>query len=488
MRPFGQLLRRLRRDVSLAEVGDLSDAHLLERFALQHEDAAFAALVRRHGPLVLGVCRRVLHNPHDAEDAFQATFLILARKAQTIRKSDALGSWLYGVAYRVALKARARAVRRCEREAEACQHLPSNGEKTETAELRALLDEELNRLPNNYRAAVVLHHLEGRSVEEAARQLGWKEGQFRGALYRGRLLLQERLRRRGAPVAGGILVSFLATDSLSAAVPDVLGEATVEAASVLASGGTLDVTGVAWLVQEGTRDMMLFNVKTVVVLLLMAGSFGAGAAVTRVWPTAAVEEKPAPEPAKPAPELPKPAPVAPPAERKDLLRVPSARDGVLADVMVKEGDIVKEGQLLFRLDDSLAAADVKIQEARVEAARADAIASEKTKDESYQRWDTQKRLLTKSATSMEDVRSVELTYIRYRQEEISKREALTVALQEMAKAKLFLETYTVRSPAAGVIHEIHKRRGEAVNRLETVLLIALPPSGEPKNPRKEPSP
>jgi RNA polymerase sigma-70 factor (ECF subfamily) len=470
MRPFGRLLQRLRRDAGLAAADELGDAQLLELFARQHDEAAFTVLVRRHGPLVLGVCRRVLRDIDDAEDAFQATFLILARKADTIGKRDSLSSWLYGVAYRTSLKARTRATRRREREAEAGQRANGRAKaNAHTAELRELLDEELSRLPRNYRTAVVLHHLQGHSVEEAARQLGWKEGQFRGALYRGRLLLQERLLRRGTALAGG-LAMCLATESLSAAVPPMLGAATAEAA--LGGGLAGEVSpNVAWLVTQGTRNMMLCNLKTVGVLLLMAGSFGTGAAVSRVYGPP-VPPPPAPETAPPAPAVPAAAQSAPPAERKDLLRVPSARDGILFEVAVKEGSPVQQGDLLFRLDDRLAVAEKRIKEYKLKASEAEGTASEKTRDEAYQRWQTQVRLMARNAVSAEDVRAAELTYIRYQQEALSKKEAIALAKAEVEEAQSILDLHTVRSPASGVVHSLLKKRGEAVNRLETVLILA----------------
>src|SRR5262249_33397229 len=136
---------------------DLTDRQLLERFLGRHDPAAFAALVRRHGRTVLGVCQRVLHNTHDAEDAFQATFLVLVRKARSIAKREAVGSWLYGVAYRVALSARAEALRRREHEKQAAA--PADDQRGSDGagyEMRSIIDEEVNRLPEKYRQPIVL--------------------------------------------------------------------------------------------------------------------------------------------------------------------------------------------------------------------------------------------------------------------------------------------------------------------------------------------
>ena len=165
----------------------LPDGELLHRFVAHGDQAAFAALVERHGPMVLGLCRRVLRSAHDAEDACQAAFLVLARKAASIRKTDALAGWLHGVAYHAAAKLRRAESRREAREA-ARQNVAQGDAATEASwrEVRAALDEELARLPQRYRAPLVLCYLEGKTRDEAARMLGWSEGTFRGRLERGR--------------------------------------------------------------------------------------------------------------------------------------------------------------------------------------------------------------------------------------------------------------------------------------------------------------
>src|SRR4051812_45976040 len=170
--PLSHLLRSLRsRAGSVA--GCLSDTQLLERFVSSHDEAAFELLLWRHGPTVLGVCRRLLSDPHDAEDAFQATFLVLARKAGSIARREAGGSWLYRVAYRVALRARAERAKRATTQQVDADALPAPlGVDRGWQELRQVLDEEVNRLPARHRAAFVLCCLEGKTGEEAARQLG----------------------------------------------------------------------------------------------------------------------------------------------------------------------------------------------------------------------------------------------------------------------------------------------------------------------------
>ena len=190
----------IRRRPGAAAADTLADGHLLRRFASDRDEEAFAVLVRRHGPLVLRVCRRVLGGAQDAEDAFQATFLVLARKAGSIRDPGLLGNWLYGVASRIARRARVVANKRQARETR-MRRLPaapaSASVAGESADLRLVLDEELSRLPEKYRLAAGLCYLEGKTNEEAARLLCWPTGTVKGRLARARDLLRQRLIRRG---------------------------------------------------------------------------------------------------------------------------------------------------------------------------------------------------------------------------------------------------------------------------------------------------
>src|SRR5271170_4507596 len=181
----------------LATIGP-SDGQLLERFLARRDENAFDALVRRHGPMVLGVCRRVLRNSHDAEDAFQATFLVLVRKAASIALRDLLANWLYGVAHQTALKARATAARRKQRERQVAE-MPETAVAKENLwqDLQPLLDEALSRLPDKYRRVIVLCDLEGKTRKEAAQQLVCPEGTVAGRLARARAMLARRLAQRG---------------------------------------------------------------------------------------------------------------------------------------------------------------------------------------------------------------------------------------------------------------------------------------------------
>jgi RNA polymerase sigma factor (sigma-70 family) len=226
----GVLLRHIRKLATGDSTVQVPDRQLLGQFAAQHDESAFSALIQRHGPMVLGVCRRVLNNAHDAEDAFQATFLILARKAAAIRQQESVSGWLYQVAYHTALKARVRSSRRAARERETTALPPADPlAEASWREVHALLDEELQRLPDRYRAPLVLCYLEGQTQEQAAAQLGWTKSTLRRRLEEGRQRLRQRLARRGlAPAAA--LATLLLTDPVPAALPPALAAATVRTA------------------------------------------------------------------------------------------------------------------------------------------------------------------------------------------------------------------------------------------------------------------
>ena len=200
---FGPVVHQLRHLFEGRSIAGVSEWQLLRRYLEGRDEVAFEAIVARHGPMVLGVCRRVLFDARDVEDAFQATFVVLAKKGGTLGESDPVSHWLYGVAYRVALKARAAAARRRRLEGSATPAEAATLDEPSTGELGGVIDEELARLPAKYRSPVVLCYLEGQTHEEAARQLGWPLGTVKGRLSRARDLLKGRLERRGvAPPAG----------------------------------------------------------------------------------------------------------------------------------------------------------------------------------------------------------------------------------------------------------------------------------------------
>jgi RNA polymerase sigma factor (sigma-70 family) len=213
-----------------------TDCELLEQFVQRKDEAAFAALVRRHGPMVFSVCRRVLHQSEDTEDAFQATFLVLARKAAHLKRPELLANWLYGVAYRTAQHARDRTARRHQREREAASmSVPRTDLEESLNELGRVLDEELHRLPEKYRLPLVLCYLEGKTNKEAARMLGWPSGSMSHRLERGRDLLRERLCARLA-MSPLVLTPLMLIDLMrSVEVSPLLVQATVQAGVVLVS-------------------------------------------------------------------------------------------------------------------------------------------------------------------------------------------------------------------------------------------------------------
>jgi len=231
------LLQHFRRLLERRRAGDCTDAQLLGRFAATHDETAFAALLQRHGPLVLGVCRRVLGDAHDAEDAFQASFLVLARKASSIRNQESVGSWLAGVAYKIAARARASATRRRHHEHRAGEQASmSMPPDRADQELRPILDEELQHLPRKYRTPLVLCYLEGKTNEEAAAQLQCPPGTMKSRLARAREMLRQRLARRGAVPSTAVLSALVTEVASPAAPPPALAEITLRCALGFVSG------------------------------------------------------------------------------------------------------------------------------------------------------------------------------------------------------------------------------------------------------------
>ncbi|VTR95127.1 sigma-70 family rna polymerase sigma factor : RNA polymerase sigma factor, sigma-70 family OS=Singulisphaera acidiphila (strain ATCC BAA-1392 / DSM 18658 / VKM B-2454 / MOB10) GN=Sinac_7487 PE=4 SV=1: Sigma70_r2: Sigma70_r4_2 [Gemmata massiliana] len=253
-----------------------TDAELLGRFVDRHDEDAFALLVRRHGAMVYGVCRRILPEP-DAEDAFQATFLVLAQKARTAAPRE-VANWLYGVARRAALLAHRSIVRRKERTGD----MPDRpAESDPLSELRAALDEELRRLPDAYRTVIVLCDLESRTRKEAALILGWPEGTVAGRLSRAREMLAKRLTKRGVTLPAGAVVLLVSRNATTAGVPGVLVTSTIEAVGSLGASGISPT--VATLTEGILKTMLLKKIAAAatVVLVLIATTIGGSVAVGR---------------------------------------------------------------------------------------------------------------------------------------------------------------------------------------------------------------
>jgi RNA polymerase sigma factor (sigma-70 family) len=336
---------------------DRGDGALLARYRRERDTGAFSALVHRHGPMVLGVCRRVLRDSHAADDAFQATFLVLARKADQVRPPDRLAPWLYGVAYRTALKARGRAYRRQQVEQQYATEMANRAVAApdEPSDLLPIIDEQLSALPEKYRAPLVLCGVQGLNKAEAAERLGLPEGTVSSRLARAREMLRDRLSRRGVVVPVAALGATLTADTLRAAVPPAL----CAAAATAATGSALVSPTVLALTTEVLRSMTLLKLKALsavaLVVALTGGGFGlyalsadekkpagekpvgkpAPAEKPGEKPGTKPEAKPGEKPAKPDAEKPKPA--TPDGEKKPV-KLPKA-GGRVANVDAKEGTL-----------------------------------------------------------------------------------------------------------------------------------------------------
>ncbi len=322
---FGVLLRHIRRLSTEQANAALTDRELLQRYIDRRDETAFAALVRRHGRMVMAVCRRVLHQEQDAEDAFQAVFVILARKASAPGWQESIGNWLYQVAYRLAVRARRQAARRQARAwARSGERAQARGDRAPAQsgdplaevtlrEAQQVLDDELNRLPEKYRSPLVLCCLEGNTQDEAARQLGWSVATLKRRLQGGRDLLGTRLRRRGLTLPTLLAGLTLAENASPAAVSDALLASVVTAAS--ASPGPLSAQ-TSLLVRAMLQSMLLSKVKVVlgaVAVVVLAAGIGAAL-----------------------------FPVAPPAEKRAEQAVPPA-NAKQADRMDRFGDPLPSG-------------------------------------------------------------------------------------------------------------------------------------------------
>jgi RNA polymerase sigma factor (sigma-70 family) len=279
--------------------GGMTDGELLARFRGSRDDNALAALVRRHAPMVWGVCRRLL-NHHDAEDAFQATFLVLVRKASDVPR-QAVANWLYGVARQTAVRLRATSAKRGRREMQVMNMPEPTVAEVRDADLQSVLDEELSRLPDHYRGALVLCDLEGLTRKEAARQLSIPEGSVASRLTRARALLAKRLTRRGVGPSGGSVATMLSAGSASASAPPALVASTIQAASLLAAGRAAGVVSakVAALTEGVVRAMFVSKIKSVLALVLVVAALAG--AVGLIYQTQAADQPKAKE-GPPAPK------------------------------------------------------------------------------------------------------------------------------------------------------------------------------------------
>jgi RNA polymerase sigma factor (sigma-70 family) len=281
---LGSLLVHIRRILAGHPVGGLTDRQLLKRFAVQQEEAAFAALMQRHGPLVWGVCWRTLQHTQDAEDVFQATFLVLARKAGSMRWQRSVGNWLYEVAHRLATEAKSKAARRRVREQRVVD-MPKAEPVSESAwrELCSVLDEELQGLSGRFRTPLLLCYLQGRTRDQAAQELGCSLRTLDRRLERGRELLRVRLTRRGVTMSAALLATGLSQSTATAIVPATLIASVVKVAATFAASSTaapgLISAGVTALAEGGLQAMFMTKLKIGLALMLAASLLATGAGI-----------------------------------------------------------------------------------------------------------------------------------------------------------------------------------------------------------------
>ena len=315
------IIRQVRGLLDLGAVGSLTDAELLERYLSGRDEAAFEALIDRHGPMVLRVCRGVLDDLHESQDAFQATFLVLARRARSIRRQDSAASWLHGVARRVSLKAKGRLARRRLHERRLAEMSPEGATPSPARDdLRALSD-EVARLPADAREAVVLCYLEGLTCEMAASRLGVTEGAVRGRLARARERLRARLSRQGLAIPAGFEAGWTSGES-STTIPASLLDSTSRIASAVTAGKATPVVApasVAWLAKGVLNTMLFDRIRWTAVALLAIGIPATGAIVL-----AQRESKPSPRLASPSPKR---TAAEPPAEARKLGHGDGKADG-----------------------------------------------------------------------------------------------------------------------------------------------------------------
>jgi RNA polymerase sigma factor (sigma-70 family) len=340
-REQGTALQHVKLLFEVGAIGSLSDRQLLEQFQSRARDAAeaaFAILVERHGPMVIRTCRSVLQDEHAVEDAFQATFLVLVRRARSLWVRDSLGPWLFQVAVRVSASARASEIRRRRLEQRKASQTEISLLDRNCDDLSPLIHQELACLPEQFRAAVVLCCLEGLSHQQAARQLGWPLGTLQSRLARGRDQLRAKLTRRGIAPSGALLAAFLSSESTHAALPAALASSTVRMAVYHASGkagvAVATASPVILLTQGVLKTMVLQKLKLALTLLLAVAMTVAGAGV---WAhqTSQVDSDPQLEhlaPAAPEEESPFSTEVEPdlffePEEDEELVETQQTRSG-----------------------------------------------------------------------------------------------------------------------------------------------------------------
>ncbi len=534
------LVRHLRRLTGRPDAS-VPDAELLHRFVAAGDEAAFELLLWRHGPMVRGVCQRMLRHTQDAEDAFQATFLTLLRKAGSISHCESLAGWLYRVAYRVALRAQDVAARQPKR-------LPPHSDAPAPEpisdliwrDLRPVLDEEINQLPRKYRLPIILCYFEGKTHEQAARELGCPKGTIDVRLMRAREQLRGRLARRGLALSAGLLATAL-TQQTAAALPVAVSDTVLNAVLAYAAGngaaGAVSAP-VAALTEGVLQSMMIAKLKTTVASVLLAlcllGVGSAAVLSTRAGSAEATDQ--------PAVGDEEPVIVNVPSERAGKLlfiatetkpgeAVPPDR-AVVATVaflaleilpleetkeptftidgktyrrwkpedllapgrlrvvrekrvfrQLRAGDEVQEGQRLALVNPAVVIDELAAKLAKLDMAEAEVRISEKTKLVAENRYHSATQAYRGKAISEEDWQAAKLAWDRYIEEERARRSAVLQAQAEVQTALTILSMYEIRSPARGVIRKILQHPGEAVQELETVFQIQIAGKSEDKPAR-----
>jgi RNA polymerase sigma factor (sigma-70 family) len=353
----GPLLAFIRRIAALHRHADLTDGELLQRFAGQRDESAFTALMHRHGPMVLGVCQSILDDVHDAEDVFQATFLVLVRKSNAVTKPASVASWLHGVAYRLAMKARVEVARRRVHERQAvAMSKPTWSPQEEVIwrDLRPVLHQEVQRLPERYRLPFVLCYLEGKTNEEAATLLGWPKGTVLSSLARARERLRHRLTRRGLALTSGLLGAVPAQNAASAAVPAVLAENTLKAALLFAASPGA-VSGIAAPVLAYAESMLhaafVAKLKVTAVLLLATAAAGTGAVLLVYGVRTAIPAEVVSRNPPPAPKHDETSPMQPPQQlMEERSRIQGQWIITAAQQHGRAIDVLNGRRLVFRED------------------------------------------------------------------------------------------------------------------------------------------
>jgi RND family efflux transporter MFP subunit len=482
------LLRFIRRVAGPGDLGGATDEQLLGRFNQQRDENAFAALVHRHGPMVLGVCGRLLRDPNDAEDAFQATFLVLVRKAGSLRRPHLLANWLHGVARRTALEARVRAGRRRAREREVVDVVTVDSTAAAVwADLRPVLDEEVGRLPARYRVPFVLCYLEGRTNDEAARIIGCPKGTVLSRLSWARARLRARLTRRGLAPSASLVAAALSSTAARAALPPALARRTVEAALAFAEAASSAGAGAVEVISLANGVLhTMFWIKAFYVAALVTVLGVASTAAVVAWSPAEDSQDNAKErfARQQAPQAQRPGEqkrhdkaalpevdVAQVVERKpgvdetfigrieplSSIQLRSRVSGYLVKVNAKDGAEVKNGDVLFEIDPRPYVAELD----KADAVLAQAEARFKRADIDFKRL---KVLRDKGLVSLEDVE-------RANGDRAEAEAAIQVARAGREIAMLNVSFAKITAPISGTVGRRLVDTGSLVKTDETVLAV-----------------